>query len=45
VLIGGGSRFAQVFVEGLEEGVELVMEEVGDGGFAEKGKEEDAVAV
>jgi hypothetical protein len=38
-------RLVEVFVEGFDEGVEVVMEEVGGGGFAEEGKEENAVAV
>jgi hypothetical protein len=38
-------RLVEVFVEGFDEGVEVVVEEVGGGSFAEEGKEEDAVAV
>jgi hypothetical protein len=38
-------RLVEVFVEGFDEGVEVVMEEVGGGSFAEEGKEEDAIAV
>jgi hypothetical protein len=38
-------RLVEVFVEGFDEGVEVVVEEVGGGSFAEEGKEENAIAV
>jgi hypothetical protein len=38
-------RLVEVFVEGFDEGVEVVVEKVGGGSFAEEGKEEDAIAV